>query len=312
MAEPLDIKNERRLQLRTYNGWLLAAEGKEFPTLAAMEKVVEPATVESSFVLEVGESVLDPKFVSIGGELLEDVEEDSSAIGSLKDVPKLSLLSRLSEHYLECIANRVPVGIEASFVDAQGRTVLYRGIVLPLSTDGSTVDHVWGTINGKTATEPKPGKKARKPANENSDGEVSSLIEELSKERKDTIERVGSKLDDLMAIDGVSYVALVDRDSRACLAVAGELKGIDTQVLTAGYAKVMSEKQSTLSNLGMEDEVIEGMLFALSGQHHLLQPIGDSSGRGLFVLVVSDRAIDNLAMTRFKVAKFEKDISDEK
>jgi hypothetical protein len=43
-------------------------------------------------------------------------------------VPSRSLLSRLTDHYLQIIANRAPIGSKAEFVSQRGVNTMYRGI----------------------------------------------------------------------------------------------------------------------------------------------------------------------------------------
>uniref|UniRef100_UPI0025FC1C64 hypothetical protein n=1 Tax=Novosphingobium sp. Chol11 TaxID=1385763 RepID=UPI0025FC1C64 len=67
----------------------------------------------------------------------------------LSDVPGRSLLSRITDHYLQIIANQAPIGFEAEFVNQRGRTILYRGILLPFSSDQQAIDYIYGVINWK-------------------------------------------------------------------------------------------------------------------------------------------------------------------
>jgi hypothetical protein len=64
-------------------------------------------------------------------------------------VPGRSLLSRITDHYLQIIANQAPIGFEAEFTNQHGAEVLYRGILLPWSSDGEAIDFVFGVINWK-------------------------------------------------------------------------------------------------------------------------------------------------------------------
>jgi hypothetical protein len=67
----------------------------------------------------------------------------------ISQVPNRSLLSRLTDHYMQIIANRAPIGFEAEFVSHKGANTLYRGILMPLSTDGNEIDFIYGVINWK-------------------------------------------------------------------------------------------------------------------------------------------------------------------
>ena len=67
----------------------------------------------------------------------------------ISEVPSRSLLSRLTDHYLQIIANCAPIGFEAEFVSDKGLNTMYRGILMPLSSDGETIDFIYGVINWK-------------------------------------------------------------------------------------------------------------------------------------------------------------------
>jgi hypothetical protein len=50
---------------------------------------------------------------------------------------------------MQIIANRAPVGFEAEFVNQRSRSICYRGILMPFSSDGDTIDFIYGVINWK-------------------------------------------------------------------------------------------------------------------------------------------------------------------
>lgn len=141
--------DERRLQMRALGDWTGAATESVPPSLAAMQRVTGASSRDCSFALRVPRDDSEPEFVFIGNALLADCG-DVAPIRRLGDVPPRTLLSRLTDHYLECVANAAPVGFEASFVNHRGEPTIYRGILLPLAEPGGAIDHVWGAINGKT------------------------------------------------------------------------------------------------------------------------------------------------------------------
>jgi hypothetical protein len=73
----------------------------------------------------------------------------SADVTYLDEVPRNSLLSRITDHYLQIIANHAPIGFEAEFVNDRGNVLMYRGILLPYSTDDDTIDFIYGVINWK-------------------------------------------------------------------------------------------------------------------------------------------------------------------
>ncbi|HEX4849051.1 MAG TPA: hypothetical protein VFV30_12975, partial [Novosphingobium sp.] len=54
-----------------------------------------------------------------------------------------------TDHYMQILANQAPIGFEAEFVNQRNRTILYRGILLPFSSDDETIDFIYGVINWK-------------------------------------------------------------------------------------------------------------------------------------------------------------------
>lgn len=306
---------ERRLQVRAYYAWLEAANGKAFPTLAEMEAADLPEMLHSSFVLDLREDVLSPQFLHIGEVLLEDCEAGTAErIKTPADVPARSLLSRLSEHYLQCFSNRAPIGFEAIYSDLRDDRVKYRGIILPLSSDGSEIDYVWGTVNGMVddqdqADQPSSRKSPTKhnsraqPATAHADGSIPPL-----KLDGEVLMSLEANLNSCLEIDGALAAALVDGASGMALATVGNPRGIDLNVAAAGNTNVMKAKEKTMKDLGLKDK-IEDVLITLSTQYHLIRPLTDSSGKGLFIYLMLDKEKANLAMARFKLANIEKTVT---
>jgi hypothetical protein len=100
----------------------------------------------------------DPEVCFLGRSLRAECGLDSN-IRRISEVPARSLLSRLTDHYLQIIANCAPIGFEAEYLNRRGVNTLYRGILMPLSSDGEAIDFIYGVINwkeladSKTATE---------------------------------------------------------------------------------------------------------------------------------------------------------------
>ena len=61
----------------------------------------------------------NPATPYIGAAIREECGLDDD-IQTIADVPSRSLLSRLTDHYLQIIANRAPIGFEAEFVNQRG------------------------------------------------------------------------------------------------------------------------------------------------------------------------------------------------
>ena len=143
-------QDERRMQVRAYNHWAAQLGTANFPDIANLE----PAALEDfgpyGVLLDFSgkRGVDDPAIRFLGSRLAEECGTDV-AYKRLSDVPGGSLLSRITDHYLQILANQAPIGFEAEFVNQRGVAVLYRGILMPWSSDGETIDFVFGVINWK-------------------------------------------------------------------------------------------------------------------------------------------------------------------
>ena len=151
LAPPSPVgQDERRMQVRAYNHWAALLGTANFPDIADLQ----PETLDDfgahGVLLDFGgkRGVDDPKIRFLGKKLAEECGGEAR-FNRLSDVPGRSLLSRITDHYLQILANQAPIGFEAEFVNQHGVTVLYRGILLPWSSDGETIDYVFGVINWK-------------------------------------------------------------------------------------------------------------------------------------------------------------------
>jgi hypothetical protein len=90
----------------------------------------------------------DPQVTWLGDALREECDLLGD-VRRISEVPKRSLLSRLTDHYMQIIANKAPIGFEAEFVGQRGKNTMYRGILMPFSSTGETIDFIYGVINWK-------------------------------------------------------------------------------------------------------------------------------------------------------------------
>jgi hypothetical protein len=140
--------DERRMHVRAYNYWVSLLDGRDYPSVEDLDpaKLVEFAP--HSLLLDFTGDRANPSTPYIGEAIRTECGIDDE-VATIADVPSRSLLSRLTDHYLQIIANRAPVGFEAEFVNQRGDTLCYRGILMPFSSDGETIDFIYGVINWK-------------------------------------------------------------------------------------------------------------------------------------------------------------------
>ena len=145
----LDIgTDERRMHVRAYNHWVSLLRGRAYPSIEDLD----PASISDfgphSVLLDFSNGIEDPAIPWLGKLLREECALDHS-VTHIAQVPSRSLLSRLTDHYLQIIANRAPIGFEAEFINTRGHNTMYRGILMPFSSDEDSIDYIYGVINWK-------------------------------------------------------------------------------------------------------------------------------------------------------------------
>ena len=146
---PLDVgTDERRMHVRAYNHWVSLLQGRAYPAIDDLDPDNITDFGPHSVLLDFSQGVENPEIRYLGRALREETGVDP-IITHVAQVPSRSLLSRLTDHYLQIIANRAPIGFEAEFVGTRGHNTLYRGILMPFSSDEDTIDFIYGVINWK-------------------------------------------------------------------------------------------------------------------------------------------------------------------
>ena len=145
---PFISRDERRMQVRALNFWTSQLHDKNFPSIEELD----PSAIEDfrdySVLLDFTSGIENPSIDYLGDKLRAECGL-SADVTYLDEVPRNSLLSRITDHYLQIIANHAPIGFEAEFVNDRGNVLMYRGILLPYSTDDDTIDFIYGVINWK-------------------------------------------------------------------------------------------------------------------------------------------------------------------
>ncbi|WP_309611939.1 hypothetical protein [Sphingomonas sp.] len=143
--------DERRMHVRAYNYWVSLLGGRDFPSIEDLQPESVADFAPHSVLLDFTAGRGNPATPYIGTAIRAECGLTGD-VGSIAGVPSRSLLSRLTDHYLQIIANRAPIGFEAEFVNQIGHSICYRGILMPFSSDGDTIDFIYGVINWKDAS----------------------------------------------------------------------------------------------------------------------------------------------------------------
>lgn len=194
--------DERRMHVRAYNYWCSLLDGRDYPSIEDLEPGDIADFGPHSVLLDFTEGNDNPATPYIGSAVRAECDLAADGVTTIADVPSRSLLSRLTDHYMQIIANRAPVGFEAEFDNQRGQSVCYRGILMPFSSDGDTIDFIYGVINWKTlGASVQPAAPLRavlpplEPEPEEADGEEAGgddentleLVEPLSLDRKSVV-----------------------------------------------------------------------------------------------------------------------------
>ena len=202
--------DERRMQVRAYNFWASLLGDRQFPLIADLRPDDYPDFGPYSVLLDFSAGLDDPKIAWLGTALAAECGTEGS-IGSLGQVPSRSLLSRITDHYMQILANEAPIGFEAEFVNVRGATVLYRGILLPFSHDGSRIDWIYGVINWKELADQASTDALMRQLNEALDDPLGDALVARSPLQRDLpplggwadgpVESSSGGLDDTLALD---------------------------------------------------------------------------------------------------------------
>jgi hypothetical protein len=146
--------DERRMHVRAYNYWASLLNGRDYPSIEDLDPTDVRDFSDNSLLLDFTADPHNPATSFIGAALRRECELGEE-VRTIADVPPRSLLSRLTDHYMQIIANRAPIGFEAEFTNQRGHDICYRGILMPFSSDGETIDFIYGVINWKDVGAPR-------------------------------------------------------------------------------------------------------------------------------------------------------------
>ena len=146
---PFNVGNdERRMHVRAYNYWVSLLDGRDYPSIEDLDPENLHDFGPNSVLLDFTGGIENPAISYLGPKLRVACELDPD-VSSVAEIPSRSLLSRLTDHYMQIIANRAPIGFEAEFNNDAGQDIMYRGILMPFSSDDDTIDFIYGVINWK-------------------------------------------------------------------------------------------------------------------------------------------------------------------
>ena len=150
---------ERRLVLRLLAYWDDLRNDRDYPRADDIDARMIGDDWAQCFLLRLtgtslgagaslgdGVSLGESQLLHVGDGLLGDLPDGAPA--TLARVPETALLHHAAGFAAQTLSKGVPVSLggEAALSDCK---TLFRSILLPLSNDGATIDHLLGAVNGR-------------------------------------------------------------------------------------------------------------------------------------------------------------------
>ncbi len=119
---------------------------------------------------------------------------------------------------------------------------------------------------------------------------------------------IDTALKECMSISGAVGVALVDYESGMSLGTAGGGDWLNLEIAAAGNTEVVRSKLRVMSALALNDS-IEDILITLHRQYHVIRLMDPMRTKtSLFLYLVLERELANLALARHQIKRIENDL----
>lgn len=137
---------ERRMVLRLLAQWREWCGEDRFPSFARVDPGGIPEMWASCFVLDFLGFEDDPVIRMVGDDLAAYMPHSVTNC-RLSEAPAKSLIEYAAAYYREILDREVPISRGGQFRKYDGRKVLFRSIILPMSDDGRTISGLLGAAN---------------------------------------------------------------------------------------------------------------------------------------------------------------------
>lgn len=143
---------ERRMVLRLLHQWREAGGDEGIPRLEDIDREALSDVWQECYVLDVADAIQDTSFHSIGQKLIDQCGVDLSG-QPISETPRNTLLYQSTQQLERVMKKGVPISMGGQFENADGRTVLFRCILLPLSDGEDNIKQLLGAANSRLVTE---------------------------------------------------------------------------------------------------------------------------------------------------------------
>ncbi|MDP3677127.1 MAG: hypothetical protein Q8R44_18825 [Novosphingobium sp.] len=144
----LAAPRERRLHRKALLYWDSLRREREFPLLDEFDFLKLEDGFTQGLLLDLSDSC-HPLLTHVGHVLREEAELAALPV-MLNDVSPASLVGQFGRRWEQVLSERKPVESEYDFITEAGYHVYCRGVLLPLSTEGSSINQIYGVIGWKS------------------------------------------------------------------------------------------------------------------------------------------------------------------
>ena len=143
---------ERRMVLRLLTHWREMCGDRSFPSFGDVDPAAISDIWDNTFVLDLAGHPDDPVF-RVAGDSFTAHTRSSLRNVRISEAPRNTLAGRAASYHREVVEKGVPISRGGEFVKADGTTVLYRSVILPMSDDGETISGLLGAANCRELAE---------------------------------------------------------------------------------------------------------------------------------------------------------------
>ena len=141
-----DTEREKRITFQLHDYWVGLANDRDLPPLRSLKPEDIAPYKENMVLIDLRDPEKEPTLQVIGTLLQKDLDQDLTLKG-ISEIPPDSLISRITEHYLEVILSKSPISFDTEVENRHHEKVLFRGILMPFSDDGDTINFLLGGIS---------------------------------------------------------------------------------------------------------------------------------------------------------------------
>ena len=138
---------EQRMTFRLLSYWNRIRADRPLPSLSDVQIAELPEVYHYTFTIELGPSEEDHRFTYFGPHLASTFGQDYTGSYLYEAMNDVTINNTIG-FYHKVVADRAPVSESSEFF-LDGKEIRYRSIILPLSSDGETIDFLFGTTNYK-------------------------------------------------------------------------------------------------------------------------------------------------------------------